>query len=59
MQDSMHMTGLELKCSNCSYTNEEDMTGVVFGDTDEVGGICIMCCNLHLSSIGEDSLAKK
>jgi hypothetical protein len=58
-QDSKPMAGLEWKCSNCSYTNEEDMSRAVFGDTDEVGQTCIMCCILHLPSSDEDSLAKK
>jgi hypothetical protein len=36
-QESKPMTGLEWKCSHCSYTNEEDTLRAVFGDTDEVG----------------------
>ncbi len=58
-QDSKTIAGLEMKCSHCSYTNEEDMLRAVFGDTDEAGLTCIMCCNLRLPSSGEDSLAKK
>jgi hypothetical protein len=58
-QDSKPTTGLEWKCSHCSYTNEENMSRAVFGDTDEVGQTCIMCCNLRLPSSDEDSLVKK
>jgi hypothetical protein len=58
-QDSKPMTDLEWKRSHFSYTNEEDMLRAVFGDTDEVGQTCFMCCNLHLPSSDEDSLAKK
>jgi hypothetical protein len=58
-QDSKPMAGLEWKCSHSSYTNEEDMLRAVFGDTNEAGRTCIMCCNLHLPSSDEDSLAKK
>ena len=58
-QDSKPMTGLEWKCSHCSYTNEEDMMRAVFGDTAEAGLTCIMCCDLCLPSSDEDSLAKK
>jgi hypothetical protein len=58
-QDSKPMTGLEWKISHCSYTNEEDMARAAFGDTNEAGQICIMCCNLRLPSCDEDSLAKK
>jgi hypothetical protein len=36
-QDSKPKTGLEWKCSHCSYTNEEDMLRAVFRDTDEAG----------------------
>jgi hypothetical protein len=58
-QDSKPTTGLEWKCSHCSYTNEQDMLRAVFGDTDEVGRICIMCCTLHFPSSDEDSVVKK
>jgi hypothetical protein len=34
-QDSKPTTGLEWKCPHCSYTNEEDMSRAVFGDTTE------------------------
>jgi hypothetical protein len=34
-QDLKPTTGLEWKCPYCSYTNEEDMSRAVFGDTDE------------------------
>jgi hypothetical protein len=58
-QDSKPMTGLEWNCSQCSYTNEEDMSRAIFGDPDEAGQTCIMCCNLRLPSSDEHSLAKK
>jgi hypothetical protein len=58
-QDLKPMTDLEWKCSHCSYTNEEDMSRAAFGDTNEAGRTCIMCCNLRLPSCDEDSLAKK
>jgi hypothetical protein len=58
-QDSKPRTGLEWKCFHWSYTNEEDILRAVFGDTKEAGQICVMCCNLHLPSSDEDSLAKK
>jgi hypothetical protein len=58
-QESKPMTGLEWNCSHCSYTNEEDMLRAVFGDTDEGGQTCIMCCNLGLPSSYDDLLAKK
>jgi hypothetical protein len=48
-QESKPMTGFEWKCSHCSYTNEDDMLRDVFGDTDEGGQICVMCCNLWSS----------
>ncbi len=35
------------------------MSRAIFGDTDEAGKTCIMCCNLRLPSSDEDSLAKK
>ncbi len=34
-QDSKPMTGFERKCSHCFYTNDEDMSRAVFGDTYE------------------------
>ncbi len=58
-QESQPMTGLEWKCSHCSYTNEVDMLRVVFGDTDEGGQTCIMCYNLRLPSSDEVLLPKK
>ncbi len=36
-QESKPIRGFEWKCSNCSFTNEEDMSRAVFGDTDEGG----------------------
>jgi hypothetical protein len=44
---------------HCSYTNEEDMLRAFFGDADEGGQTCIMCCNLRLPSSDEDLLARK
>jgi hypothetical protein len=48
-QESKLMTGLEWKCSHCSYTNEENMTRAVFGDSDE--GVktvsCAVTCIFH------------
>jgi hypothetical protein len=35
------------------------MLRAVFGDTDKVGQIYIMCCYLRLPSSDEDSLAKE
>jgi hypothetical protein len=58
-QELKPMTGLEWKCSRGSYTNEEDILRAVFGDTDEGGQTCIMCCNLRLPSSAEVLLAKK
>jgi hypothetical protein len=57
-QDSKHMTFLEWKCPHCSFTNEEDMSIAVFGDTAEARQTCIMCGNLHHPSSDGDSLAK-
>jgi hypothetical protein len=48
-QESKPMTDFEWKCSHCSYTNEDDISSDVFGDTDEGGRMCIMCCNLQPS----------
>jgi hypothetical protein len=59
-QESKPMTSLEWKCPHCSYTNEEDISRAVFGDTNEAGQTCIMCYNLLcLPSSDGDSLAKK
>ncbi len=58
-QDSKPTTGLEWKCPHCFYTNEEDMSRAVFGDTAEARQTCIMYCNLYLPSSDGDSLAKK
>jgi hypothetical protein len=57
-QDSKPTTGLEWKCPNCSYTNEEDMLRAVFRDIAEARQTCIICYNLHLPSSDGDSLAK-
>jgi hypothetical protein len=57
-QESKPMTGLEWKCSHCSYTIEEDMSRAVFRDTDEGGQTSIMCCNLRLPPSDEDLLAR-
>ena len=40
------------------YTNEEDMSRAVFGDTAEARQTCIMCYNLRLPSSDGDLLAK-
>jgi hypothetical protein len=48
-QESKPMTGFEWKCSNCSYSNEDDMLRDVFGDIDEGGQICIPCGSLRPS----------
>jgi hypothetical protein len=58
-QESKPMTGFEWKCFDCSYTNEGEVLRAVFGDTDEGGQTCVMCCNLHLPSSDEVVLAKK
>jgi hypothetical protein len=58
-QDSMPTTVFEWKYPHCSYTNYDDMSRAVFGDTSEARGTCIMCYNLHVSSSDGDSLAKK
>ena len=34
-QDSKPTTVFEWKCPHCSYTNDEDMSRAVFGDTSE------------------------
>ncbi len=47
-QESKPMTGSEWKCPQCSYTNEEEISRAVFGDTDEGGQTCIICYNLCL-----------
>ena len=59
VQESKPMTGFEWKCSHRSFTNKEDMSRDVFGDTHEGGQTCVMCCNLHLPSSDEVLLAKK
>ncbi len=48
-QESKPMTGFEWKCSNCSYSNKDDMSRDVFGDTDEGGQICILFGNVRPS----------
>ncbi len=57
-QDSKPMTVFEWKYSHCSYTNSEDMSRAVFGDTSEGRQTCIMCYNLRVPSSDGDSLAK-
>ncbi len=57
-QDSKPTTVLEWKCTHCSYTNEEDISRAVFGDTTEARRTCIMCYNLHLPSSDGYALAK-
>jgi hypothetical protein len=57
-QDSKPMTVLEWKCPHCYYTNSEDMSSTVFGDTSEGVQTYIMCYNLRVSSSDGDSLAK-
>jgi hypothetical protein len=57
-QDSNPMTGLEWKCPHCSYTNEEDMSRAVFGDTTEARQTCIMYYKLCCPSSDGDSLSK-
>ncbi len=57
-QDSKPKTGLDWICPHCSYTNEEDMSRAVFGETAEARQTCIMCYNLRLPSSDGDSLAK-
>jgi hypothetical protein len=58
-QESKPMTGFEWKCSHRSFTNKEDMSRDVFGDTHEGGQTCVMCCDLCLTSRDEVLLAKK
>ncbi len=36
-QESKLMTGFEWKCLHCYYSNEDDVLGNVFRDTDEGG----------------------
>ncbi len=57
-QDSKTMTVFEWKCPNCSYTNNEDMSGAVFEETSEARQTCIMCYNLHVPSSDGDLLTK-
>ena len=57
-QDSKPTTVFEWKCPHCSYTNEEDMSIAVFGDTAEARQTCIMCYSFCLPSDDKDSLAK-
>jgi hypothetical protein len=58
-QDSKPTTVFEWKCPHCSYTNSEDISRAVFGDTSEGRQTCIMCYNLRVPSSDGDSLAKK
>jgi hypothetical protein len=48
-QESKPITGFELKFSHWSYSNEDDMSRNVLGDTDEGGQLCIMCGKLQTS----------
>ena len=57
-QDSQPTTVFEWKCPHCSYTNSEDMSRAVFGDTSEARQTCIMCYNLCVPSSDGDLLAK-
>jgi hypothetical protein len=57
-QDSQPTTVFEWKCTNCSYTNSEDMSRAVFGDTSEARQTCIMCYNLRVPLSDGDTLAK-
>jgi hypothetical protein len=57
-QDSKPTTFLEWKCPHYSFTNEEDMSIAVFGDTAEARQTSISCKNLRISSSDQDSLAK-
>ncbi len=36
-QELKPMAGYEWKCPQCSYTNDEEMSRTVFGDTNEGG----------------------
>jgi hypothetical protein len=31
------------RCPQCSYTNDEDISRAVFGDTDEWAQVCVIC----------------
>jgi hypothetical protein len=31
------------RCPQCSYTNNEDISRAVFGDTDEWARVCVIC----------------
>ncbi len=57
-QDSKPTTVFEWKCPHYSYTNSEDMSRAVFGDTSEVRRTCIMCYNLPVPLSDGDTLAK-
>jgi hypothetical protein len=57
-QDSKPTTVFEWKYPHCSYTNSEDISRAVFGDTSKDRGTCIMCYNLCVPSSDGDSLAK-
>ncbi len=34
---------LHWRCPQCSYTNDEDISRAVFGDTDEGARVCDIC----------------
>ncbi len=57
-QDSKPTIVFEWKCPYCSYTNSEDMSRAVFGDTSEARQTCIMCYKLRVPSSDGNSLAK-
>ncbi len=57
-QNSQPMTVFEWKCIHCSYTNSEDMSSAVFGDTSEARQTCIMCYNLCVPLSNGDTLLK-
>ncbi len=57
-QDSQPSTIFEWKCTHCSYTNSEDISRAVFGDTSEARRTCIMCNNLHVPLSDRNTLAK-
>jgi hypothetical protein len=57
-QDSKPEGVFEWKCPHCSYTNSEDMSRAVFGNTSEARQTCIMCYKWHVPLSDGDTLVK-
>ncbi len=41
--DSNSTDQLHWRCPHCSYTNDEDISRAVFGDTNELAQVCLIC----------------